>query len=108
MTEYDDGILLDAAAEEDGSLLAQLGMEDKNEASLNRMRALAKKGDERAILWMGLYYLRRDGLEPDVAEALYWLNKSNDAQALELMALIYEKDGPIELARAFRAKAARS
>lgn len=106
MKMHDEETLLDElweeeVLEEEESLLSQLGMEEQYDDSLNMMRTLAKNGDQRGILWMGMYYMQGDETEQDFAEACYWFDKSNDAVAKAEMAKVYEREGNQELARRY-------
>lgn len=95
-----DGFQKEELPEEE-SLLDLLDMEDKSDESFHMMQTLAKNGDQRGILWMGMYYMQGDEEEQDFAEACYWFCKSNDAAAKVQMAKVYEWEGNRELARQY-------
>lgn len=95
-----DGFQKEELPEEE-SLLNLLDMEDKSDESFQMMETLAKNGDQRGILWMGMYYMQGDETGQDFAEACYWFCKSNDAVAKVQMAKVYEREGNRELARRY-------
>ena len=100
--------LLDGLARENQSLAEMLGMEKEIEKeNIEQLRAMAESGDQNMITLLGLKYLKGDGVAADIAEAMFWLEKSNKGYAMDAVGSHYQKCGEYDLAETWFLKAAK-
>lgn len=99
--------LLDSLTEDSPSLAELLGMEETDTQDIAVQKRMAENGNKNMITYLGLRYLKGDGVPQDIAEALFWLEQSDSGIAAREVADFYEMNGENALAQEWYLKAAK-